>query len=403
LQSLHQSTRRFASLTAIGVAALTLLLLGTSALGADAISTGSPLYAVQNSNGPGGAACLTVSSNATGAFRVNSTSFHPNAPLAPAQPFIGFKAIYTGCRHGFCLEPHYPALASSITSEPTSWTYNWNTVAPGGMYDAVYDMNFTKTSVEQTLPTGAELEVWLNHTSNLKLEGAGTLPDVEIDGAFWHISVVYKKTPLGNWNRIAFERVDPTTSVTGLDMAPFIRRAESYGAISPNWYQQNLEAGFEIWSGGTGLATSSFSATPPKIVTQTVGGKDRTKPTDVLSLPVCSITYSAHKCAALRRTAGAWETVSGFASDDVDVKSVTVTAIRKADGNVAGTTVTSKAKLRGTAFQAKLSGLTTGSWTFTAEAVDSSGNTRTTKPIHVDINYGLSPTAALPSKTTKTK
>ena len=63
LQSLHHGTRRIASLMATGAAALMLLLLGAIALrapvaradttdcaGGDALSTGSPFYAVQNSN-----------------------------------------------------------------------------------------------------------------------------------------------------------------------------------------------------------------------------------------------------------------------------------------------------------------------------------------------------------------
>src|ERR1700712_2547714 len=135
LQRLQQGTRRTISLPAIGATALTLALLSVTALGASAaraavtqdctgsgaLSTGSPFYAVENSNAPGGSACVSVNSNATGAYRVDSTAFNASAPQAPAQPFVGYKAIYTGCKHGFCLEPQYPALASSILSEPTNW------------------------------------------------------------------------------------------------------------------------------------------------------------------------------------------------------------------------------------------------------------------------------------------
>jgi Glycosyl hydrolase family 12 len=425
LQRLQQGTRLIVSSAAIGAATLALVLLGTTAVGvstahadatdctgANVMSTGNPLYAVENSNSPGGSACLTVSSNGTNSYRVDSTSFNPNAPQAPAQPFVGYKAAFTGCKAGVCLEPQYPALASSIVSEPTNWSFNF---ASSGEYDAVYDMFFNTTPTQQGLPTGAELMVWLNHTSDLQLQGAGTLPDVTIEGQVWHVSSVVKTTSLGSWNRIVFERATPTTSVTGLDMAPFIQQAESYGAISPNWYEQDLEAGFEIWSGGTGLSTNAFSAPPPTIAASPSpvggsgggsgggggagggtgtgsGGKDRSKPTITLSLPVCSTTYSAHKCAKLRRTAGAWEHVSGFATDSVKVKRVTVTAVRARKGRAPKKTVTTTAKLlRGTAWKAKLVGLTTGNWTFTARAVDTSGNKRTTKPVHVDINYGLSP------------
>jgi uncharacterized membrane protein YgcG len=427
------------SLAAIGAAALMLLLLSTTALGVstahastvdctglNTIATGNPLYNVENSNAPGGSACVNVSSAGTGAYQVLSTAFDPTAPEANKDaPFIGYKAIYTGCKFGSCLEPQYPALASSIISEPTNWAFNFDTT---GMKDAVYDMYFNTTPTEQAVPTGAELMVWLNHTSNLQLQGAGTLPPVMIENQLWYVSSVVKTTSLGSWNRIVFERETPTTSATGLDMAPFIKQAESYGAISPNWYQQALEAGFEIWTtGNPGVSTTSFSAPPPTIASSastgggggstgggggsTGGGgggggggstgstKDLTKPAVTLSLPVCSVTYSKHKCAALRRTAGAWANVYGFASDNVKVKGVTVTAVRASKGRAPRKKITTKAKmLRGTAFKAKLTGLTTGSWTFTAQATDTSGNKRTTKAIHVNINYGLSPLAHLPAK-----
>jgi hypothetical protein len=430
LQRLQQGTRLIVSSAAIGVATLVLVLLGTSTLGVSAakadttdctgagsISTGNPLYAVENSNAPGGSACLTASSNGLGSYRVDSTSFNPSAPQAPSQQFVGYKAIYTGCKHNVCLEPQYPALASSILSEPTNWSFNFNS---SGEYDAVYDMYFNTTPTQQPLPTGAELMVWLNHTSNLAIEDAGTEPNVTIEGQQWEVSSVLKTTSLGSWNRIIFSRINPTTSVSNLDMAPFIQAAEADGAVSPSWYEQDLEAGFEIWSGGVGLSTSSFSAPPPTMASTSTGtgtgtgtgggtgggsgsgsgsggstgtsGKDRTKPNVSLSLPVCSITYSKKKCAALRRTAGAWEELVGFASDNVKVKRVTITAVRARKGRAPKKTITAKAKfVRSTAWKAKLVGLTTGDWTFTAAAIDMSGNKRTTPAVHVNINYGLSP------------
>ena len=118
-----------------------------------------------------------------------------------------------------------------------------------------------------------------------------------------------------------------------------------------------------------------------------------------MALPVCSVTYSKHKCAALRRTAGAWESLTGFATDNVKIKTVKVTAVRAKKGRAPRKQVTTTAKFtRGTAWTAKLTGITTGSWTFTARAVDSSGNARTTKPDRVSINYGLSPFQKLPAQ-----
>ena len=49
---------------------------------------------------------------------------------------------------------------------------------------------------------------------------------------------------------------------TDLRLAPFFRRAEARGWVEPGWWLENIEAGFELWQGGTGLATGSFWAQP---------------------------------------------------------------------------------------------------------------------------------------------
>ena len=115
--------------------------------------------------------------------------------------------------------------------------------------------------------------IWLNE-QNIALIGP-QLPDVTIDGTQWHVFDVYKKTAVGNWNRIAFERVTPVTSVSNLDVAPFVQAAISDGAIAPDWYQQDLESGFEIWYGGVGLTTYSFSANPPTLTPLSGTGQRR--------------------------------------------------------------------------------------------------------------------------------
>ncbi len=191
---------------------------------------------------------------------MDSTSYDTSDGVPADQQFIGYMAAFTGCKHGGCFEPNYPALASRIQSEASSWSFNFSST---GRYDAVYDAYFNTTPTEQNVPTGAELMIWLNE-QNIALMGP-QLPDVTIDGTQWHVFDVYKQTAVGSWNRIAFERVTPVTSVSNLDVAPFVQAAISDGAIAPDWYQQDLESGFEIWSGGVGLTTYSFSANPPTL------------------------------------------------------------------------------------------------------------------------------------------
>ena len=376
-----------------------------------AIATSSPFYNVENSDSPGGSTCLTVSPTSV-SFRVDSSSYDTSDGVPADQQFTGYMAVFTGCKHGGCLEPNYPAQASRIRSEVTSWSFNFSAT---GRYDAVYDAYFNTTPTEQNVPTGAELMIWLNE-QNVALIGP-QLPDVTIDGTQWHVFDVYKKTPVGNWNRIAFERVTPVTNVSNLDLAPFVQAAISDGAIAPDWYQQDLEAGFEIWYGGVGLTTYSFSANPPTLTplsttgsggtggtgsggtggsggagSRTTGSTEKatSKPTVSLALPECSTTISKRKCAALRRTAGAWRHVVGMAADDTAVTRVTVTAVRVGQKHAKRKTVKVRAKfISRTAWKATIPGLTKGRWRFTATATDTAGLTRTTRPITVSINVGL--------------
>jgi hypothetical protein len=51
----------------------------------------------------------------------------------------------------------------------------------------------------------------------------------------------------------------PTTSVTALDVAPLAADAVRRGYLLASCYLIDVEAGFELWQGGTGLATTAFS------------------------------------------------------------------------------------------------------------------------------------------------
>jgi cellulose 1,4-beta-cellobiosidase len=60
-------------------------------------------------------------------------------------------------------------------------------------------------------------------------------------------------------NYIAYVSTVPQTNVSAFDLRQFIRDATRRGYIDPRWYQLSVEAGFEIWKGGGGLKTNSFS------------------------------------------------------------------------------------------------------------------------------------------------
>ena len=61
------------------------------------------------------------------------------------------------------------------------------------------------------------------------------------------------------WNTITYLLTTGATSVRNLDLWPLVAYAVDRGYIQPSWYLISVESGFELWRGGTGLATDSFS------------------------------------------------------------------------------------------------------------------------------------------------
>lgn len=386
--------------------------------------TANPLYDVENTGDAGGSACITVSSTAE-AFHVDSTNFNPSAPGAnTSDPYIGFKALYTGCKNNACLEPQYPILVSSLVSEPSSWTFSSNFSSIGGQFDGIYDAFFNTTPTEQYLPNGGELEIFLNYTSAESALGGTQLPDTTIGGQTYHVWSVIKTEGARTWTRIAFQRTSTnrTTSVSNIDIADFIQDAVADGAIKSTWYQQDLESGFEIWSGGVGLATSSFSAPPPTVTAANSKGgggsgsgggsggsggsgggskatSKATKPHVTLAMPGCSTKQSRAKCNAYRRTAGAWRWAYGFASASDKVTKVQVTAYRAKQKNAKAMKISLKAKFIGlTAWKVHLGTLTKGHWRFTAVATDKAGRRVTSNAVIENINVGLPADARIPHR-----
>jgi cellulose 1,4-beta-cellobiosidase len=133
-------------------------------------------------------------------------------------------------------------------------TTSWATTQPGtGAYDVAYDIWFNTTPHAAGQPDGTELMVWLNHNGPVQPFGsqAGT---ASIGGRSYN--VWYGKQA---WNTVSYTMTTPATSVTNLDIGQLTADAVSRGYIGKSWYLIDVEAGFELWQGGAGLATNSFS------------------------------------------------------------------------------------------------------------------------------------------------
>jgi cellulase/cellobiase CelA1 len=191
--------------------------------------------------------CISVSG---ASFTVDSSGHNNPTNGAPAS----YPSLFKGCHWGQCTSGS--GLPVQVGSMPAV-TSDWSTVQPAsGAYDVAYDLWYDTRSSTTTDPDGAEVMIWLNSRGGVQPAGSRIASGVSIGGATW--DVWYSRM---NWNYIAYVRTSGTTSVSGLDLRAFTRDAVSRGYIQNSWYLIDAEAGFEIWQGGAGLATSAFSVT----------------------------------------------------------------------------------------------------------------------------------------------
>ncbi|MGW3352065.1 GH12 family glycosyl hydrolase domain-containing protein [Nonomuraea rubra] len=204
-------------------------------------------YIVQNNVwGADTAQCIDV--NQSGGFTVTQSAHNNSTSGAPA----GYPSIFAGCHYANCTTGSnlpmqasasgFGALRSSVTmSYPGSGTYN-----------ASYDLWFDPTPRTDGQNTGAELMIWLNRQGSIQPIGS-QVGTVNLAGATWQVW-------FGNigWNVISYVRSSPSTSLD-FTIDTFYSDVVSRGYGQRSWYLTSVQAGFEPWIGGTGLAVNSFS------------------------------------------------------------------------------------------------------------------------------------------------
>ena len=178
----------------------------------------------------------------------NSTDGSPGA----------YPSIYQGCHWGNCssggLSAH-PIEVSSLT--PGTVTTSWSTTQPGGSsdYDVAYDIWFNQTPATTGQPDGSELMVWLNHNGPVQPFGSEVASNVTLGGHTYNIWEGAQSSS----DTVTYDMTSPATSVSNLDIGTLTQDMVNRGYTKSSWYLIDVEAGFELWQGGAGLKTSSFS------------------------------------------------------------------------------------------------------------------------------------------------
>lgn len=181
-------------------------------------------------------------------FNINTANFNLPTNGAPAT----YTSIYRGCHWGTCTSSNpFPIQESNIASATSSV----NITQPSGYdNDAAYDIWFNQTSTTSGQPNGTEVMIWLNHQGVIQPYGS-PVATATINGANYEVWTGNQST----WKVISYVATTPVTGVTNLNLKPFFADAVSRGSLEPSWWLIDVEYGFEMWTGGQGLAMSNFS------------------------------------------------------------------------------------------------------------------------------------------------
>lgn len=256
LRQALRSTRKavVASVAALGLGVGGLLTLTTApAAHADTqictqygSTTIQSRYVVQNNRwGTSEAQCINVTS--TG-FQVTQADGSVATNGAPKS----YPSIYNGCHYTNCSPgTNLPAQLSSISSAPTSISY---TYVNNAVFDAAYDIWLDPTAKKDGV-NKTEIMVWFNHVGSIQPVGS-KVGTASVAGRSWD---VWTGNNGGN-DVISFVSSSAIDSWS-FDVKAFANETISRGLAQNSWYLTSVQAGFEPWQNGAGLAVSSFSST----------------------------------------------------------------------------------------------------------------------------------------------
>ncbi len=195
--------------------------------------------------------CVTTDGNAD--FTVANSSIANATNGSPGA----YPSIYQGCHWGNCSAgglSSTPVEVSNLTSGAV--TTSWSTTQTGtGAYDVAYDIWFNQTPTTTGQPNGTEIMVWLNHNGSVQPFGSEVASNVSLGGHTYNVWYGTQST----WDTVTYDMTSPATSVSNLDIGTLAQDSVSRGYTKSSWYLIDVEAGFELWQGGAGLATNSFS------------------------------------------------------------------------------------------------------------------------------------------------
>ncbi|MCA2216180.1 GH12 family glycosyl hydrolase domain-containing protein [Jidongwangia harbinensis] len=232
-------------------------------------------YVVQNNRwGTTAEQCINVTG--TG-FSVVSQQGQGSTSGAP----VSYPSVFYGCHYSNCSPgTNLPIQVSQISSATSSIDY---TFVNGATYNASYDIWLDPTPRTNGV-NAMEIMIWFNRQGNIQPIGSRN-GSATIGGRTWE---VWTGNNGGN-NVVSYVAPSPINSWS-FSVLDFISDVRNRGSITNSWYLTSIQAGFEPWIGGAGLAVNNFSASVNG------GGGNPQPPTTTTPPPSgsagCRVTYA---------------------------------------------------------------------------------------------------------------
>ncbi|MFI1510270.1 cellulose binding domain-containing protein [Streptomyces sp. NPDC020597] len=253
--SRHQvrRTRALCGALLTTLVALTALLTGATASQADTTiceefgsTTIQGRYVVQNNRwGTSATQCISVTNSG---FRIAQADGSVPTNGAPKS----YPSVYNGCHYSNCSPgTNLPARLSTIASAPSGISYSY---VSGAAYDAAYDIWLDPTPRTDGV-NRTEIMIWFNRVGSVQPVGS-PVGSATVGGRQWQV------WSGNNGSNDVLSFVAPSAIESwNFDVMDFVRQTVSRGLAQDNWYLTSIQAGFEPWQNGAGLAVNSFSST----------------------------------------------------------------------------------------------------------------------------------------------
>ncbi|MDT0610888.1 GH12 family glycosyl hydrolase domain-containing protein [Streptomyces lancefieldiae] len=232
-------------------------------------------YVVQN-NRWGTSATQCVTATDTG-FRISQADGSAPTNGAPKS----YPSVFNGCHYTTCSPgTKLPARLSTISKAPSSISY-------GYVGDAVYNASYDIWLDPAPLTDGVnqtEIMIWFNRVGPIQPIGS-PVGTATVGGRTWEVW-----TGSNGANDVLSFVAPSAISGWNFDVMDFVRATVARGLAEDDWYLTSVQAGFEPWQNGTGLAVNSFSST----VETGSGPTDPDGPGDPDGPAACEVAYGTN-------------------------------------------------------------------------------------------------------------